>query len=424
MLRGAGGIAIALPFLDIMASPKPAKAAGGKPKRLVVVYSPNGFNTLPSTMDFAGTGLAPLSRHKSRINLIRGLDMKSAKIDPQPLDRSHYLGWGHLLTGDNVLDKNVGGNVSFDMLIAERMGGATPLPYSMHGIPHDEGQSPVSWLARGVAAKAEIRPDRAFSKLFSGLNVDPEVQDARIAQQKSILDYVKGSIERTECVLGSEDKSRLDQHLTAIRDVEMRIGLTGGGMSCAVPAAPGTGLPFPDVSSAHRELLAMAMACDLARVGSLQYSHVAGGGTPTWAGVNDLHHEISHRQDADGLAMMNTINAWYAEEIARFVDRLIELKDAEGAPLMDSTCIVWVQECGFPGHGHIGDLIRSVNMTAVVIGSAGGALKTNQYLNIEGTPHQNLWVELINALSPDDLEPVSTFGNPTTCTGGLSAIRA
>ncbi|MCA9600447.1 MAG: DUF1552 domain-containing protein, partial [Myxococcales bacterium] len=305
------------------------------------------------------------------------------------------------------------------------IGGATPIPYSLHGIPHDEGQSPVSWLSGGVAAKAEIRPDRAFTKLFAGLNVDPAEQEARIAKRKSVLDYVKDSIARTSCQLGATDKARLDQHLTSIRDVEDRLGLTGkSGAMCGVPSNPGSGLSFPQIGDAHRSLLSMAFACDLTRVGALQYSHVAGGGTPTWAGISELHHELSHRQDADGLAMIAAINAWYAEELAKFVDQLTVYEDAAGVPLIENTCIVWVSECGFPGFEHIGDMNRSVNLTAVVLGDAGGVLKTNQMLDLSGTPHQNLWVELINAVSPSSLTPVTTFGNPNTCTGGIAKIRA
>ncbi|MCA9582029.1 MAG: DUF1552 domain-containing protein [Myxococcales bacterium] len=426
LLRGAGGVAIGLPFLNAMEVPR-AKAQGPKPKRLVVMYSPNGFNTFPSSMNLAGTPLEPLERHKSRLQVIRGADLASAKVDPTPLDKSHYLGWAHLLTGANVLGNNVAGGISFDMLAAQRIGTSTAHPYSLHGIPHDEGQSPVSWLGPGAAAQAEIRPDRKFNKLFSNLDVDPDAQQARITQQKSVLDYVKGSLSSVQCELDYEDRQRLEQHVEAIRDVEMRLGLGGGGgAACAKPANPGGGLGFAGTAAAQRELLAMAFACDLTRVGSLQFSHVAGGGTPTWvdAGMPDTHHEISHRQDPDGKAWMKAIGAWYAEEMAKFIDLLVTYKDADGTPVIDNTAVVWVHECGFPAYDHIGDLKRSVNMSIVIAGGGGGTLKQNQFLDLKGTPHQNLWLELINALSPDGMANLSTFGNPATCTGGVPKIRA
>ncbi|MEZ4256461.1 MAG: DUF1552 domain-containing protein [Polyangiales bacterium] len=356
--------------------------------------------------------------------VLRGLDMKSAKVDPTPLDRSHYLGWGHLLTGNNVISQNVSGAVSFDVVVADRIGGATPIPYSLHGIPHDEGQSPVSWLSGGVAAKAEIRPDRAFTKLFAGLNVDPAEQ-ARIAKRKSVLDYVKDSIARTSCQLGATDKARLDQHLTSIRDVEDRLGLTGkSGAMCGVPSNPGS-RPLVPADWRCAPLAAFHGVC-LRSDARWERSSTRTwrGGTPTWAGISNSHHELSHRQDADGLAMIAAINAWYAEELAKFVDQLTVYEDAAGVPLIENTCIVWVSECGFPGFEHIGDMNRSVNLTAVVLGDAGGVLKTNQMLDLSGTPHQNLWVELINAVSPSSLTPVTTFGNPNTCTGGIAKIRA
>ena len=175
LLRGAGGVGLALPYLKAMEGK--VHAATEKPKRLVIFYTPNGFSTLPNSMDLAGSPLDPLTRHKSRISLLQGFDLASAKADPTPLDYSHYLGWGHLLTGQNVVAQNVAGGVSFDMLLAQRIGSQTPHPYSLHGVPHDQGQSPISWNGAAAAANPEFRPDRAFSKLFSGLNVDENTQE-------------------------------------------------------------------------------------------------------------------------------------------------------------------------------------------------------------------------------------------------------
>lgn len=424
LLRGAGGVGLSLPFLNAMGGS--ALAATDRPKRLVVFYTPNGFSSLPTSMNFAGSPLEPLSRHRERISLLRGFDLASAKADPTPLDYSHYLGWGHLLTGANVASQNVAGDISFDMLLSKRMGSRTPHPYSLHGIPHDQGQSPISWNGRAAAATPEFRPDRAFTKLFAGLNPDASAQEetARLQQQKSLLDYVQGSLSRVKCEVGSEDQRRLDQHAQNIRDIESRLGLgAAGGNACAVPAQPGTGLSYDKTAEVQREMLAMAFACDLTRVGSLQFSHVAGGGTPTWLGISDQHHEVSHRQDAEGLALMKKISTWYAEQLALFLDKLVEYTDSDGTPVIDNTCVVWVNECGFPAWNHIGSRETNANMNFVIAGGGGGTLRGNQYIEANGTPHQNLWVELVNALSPDDVSPIKSFGNPNTCTGGFSKIR-
>lgn len=424
LLRGAGGIGVALPFLNAM--PSSAKAAEDRPKRLVVFYTPNGFSSLPTSMNLAGSPLEPLARHKSKLSLLTGFDLASAKADPTPLDYSHYLGWGHLLTGADVVSQNVAGSISFDMLLSQRMGSRTQHPYSLHGIPHDQGQSPISWNGRAAAANPEFRADRAFAKLFAGLTLDTSAQQEakRLAQKKSLLDYVQGSLSRVQCEVGSEDRKRLDQHAQNLRDIESRLGLgAGGGDACRVPSKPGSGLRFDQAAEVQREMLALAFACDLTRVGSLQFSHVAGGGTPTWLGINEEHHEISHRQDAQGIAQMKTISSWYAEQLALFLDRLTEYKDADGTPIIDNTCVVWVNECGFPAWNHIGQRDKNANMNFVIAGGGGGTIKGNQYIDAKGAPHQNLWVELINALSPSDVAPVSSFGNPKTCTGGFSQIR-
>ncbi len=425
LLRGAGGVGLALPWLSAMEAR--AQAATEKPKRLVVFYTPNGFSSLPNSMDLTGSPLEPLNRHKSRISLLQGFDLASAKADPTPLDYSHYLGWGHLLTGHSVAAQNVAGGISFDMLLSKRMGSRTPHPYSLHGIPHDQGQSPISWNGAAAAANPEFRPDRAFSKLFAGLNPDSSAQEqaTQLKNQKSLLDYVHGSLARMKCSVGSDDAKRLDRHAQNIRDIEQRLGLgAAGGTACRVPAQPGTGLSYVKTAEVQREMLAMAFACDLTRVGSLQFSQVAGGGTPTWLGINGEHHEISHRQDAEGLAQMKKISTWYAEQFALFLDRLTEYTDADGTPIIDNTAVIWVNECGYPAWSHIGTRDKNANMCFVLAGGGGGTLKGGQRIDAAGTPHQNLWVELVNALSPDDVTPIKTFGNPETCTGGFSKIRA
>ena len=166
-------------------------------------------------------------------------------------------------------------------------------------------------------------------------------------------------------------------------------------------------------------MLAMAFACDLTRVGSLQFSHVAGGGTPYWLGITEQHHEISHRQDAEGYDLMATISRWYAEELALFLDLLASYTDANGDNILDNTCVAWVQECGFPAWRHIGQRGENVDLRVVLAGKGGGALKTNQFIDAAGTPHQNLWVELVNLMGGS---PITSFGNPNTCTGGFSDI--
>src|SRR5437660_3375824 len=82
----------------------------------------------------------------------------------------------------------------------------------------------VSWRGPTTPLPVEVNPRRLFERLFGdGEKTDPAARLAMLEEQRSILDYVSGSIDRLENKLGKNDRNKLSEYLEAIRDVERRI---------------------------------------------------------------------------------------------------------------------------------------------------------------------------------------------------------
>ena len=421
LLRGMGTVAVGLPFLDAMSS-RAGAAPGDPPRRLITFFSPNGFDPVgrPTSMDLTGTTLEALTPHSSDLIIARGFDMVSASFDENPSDGSHYQGWSHALVGDDVYPHptdragRTGGAISYDMEAASRIGGGTRFRSSLQSI--DNENYALSWHGPAMAAQPEARPRAVFDRLFAGAMAAPDDMARVREQRRSVLDFTRASAERLRCRLGVEDRTRLDAHFEAIRDVERRLEVAGpSGASCGVPAMPGTGMDYPTTGRAQMDLLVMSLACDLTRVGSVQFSRAVGGGTPTWLGLTDTHHDLSHQTTAGSDEAIRAIDRWYAEQFAYLLAALKAVPEGDGT-LLDHTAILWLSEGSDGGHGR-------ENVEIVVAGGAGGRLRTGQFLEMGGTPHNNLLLELINSVLPDSEEPLTTFGNPLACTGGVPEIR-
>lgn len=438
-LKGAGGIAIALPFLQYERGKRTVLAAPDEtPKRFVTWFTPNGHNgdAFPTNMNLAGTSLASLAPHSEDLIVIRGLGMASTRKGPIT-DSSHYDGWAHMLVADSSTTAGgeiAGGNISVDMAIANRIGRDTPYLYSLQSV--DTG-SAASWLGSGVAATPDSDPRSVFNRLFASLNVAPDELAAIRETRRSVLDYVQDSIRATQCQLGSTDRLRLDQHLSSIRDIESRLGASAR-ITCSQPDQPPSrgSLTYPQIGQLHMQLLATAFACDLTRVGSVQWSRAVGGGTPTWLELSRSHHDISHDTSSVGFSDLRRIDAFYYEQLAAFLTMLKSIPEGDGT-MLDHTVVLTCSEIGLHTGQH-----PCWDLGTLIAGGGGGTIAKGQFLDLRpppnshmdygsnglhqfdrDTPHNNLFVELINALSPSDAEPVTTFGNPTVCTGGLPQIR-
>jgi hypothetical protein len=440
LLRGAGGIALGLPFLEAMMPRRANGAAVANPKRFLVFFSPDGSiheNWVPTgtETDFSLSRiLAPLEAHKERVVILDGVENKVGGYSARPGD-DHMKGMGTMLTGIGLLPGTTQGGagdpaglaagISVDQAVANVIGTDTKFKSLELGV--EAANAGTVWGYSAYAgANQPLPPDNnpraVFNRVFASIGADTSAMARVQAERRSVLDAVKDSYTRLNPRLGSTDRAKLDEHLTNVRDLETRLTATPmAGAACAKPADPGTvdyksNANFPVVAKLQMDLMVMALACDLTRVGTLQFEQSVGDIRFTWVdpAITRGHHDLSHDGDSltDSIEQLTKINIWYTQQLAYLLDSLQRLKEADGSSILDNTLLIWVNELA-RGNVHSHD-----KMPYLLAGGAGGALRTGRFLSYKGTPHNNLLVSCMNLMGA----PGNTFGDPAFCTGPLANL--
>lgn len=435
-LRGSGSLAIALPFLSSLQG-KVGAAPTPRPKRFIAWFSACGtINPVwtPSGTESAfsfGDILRPLDPYKSDVLILDGVDMVSTAYGP---GSAHQKGMGHLLTGTELqsgsfaggggASAGFAGGVSLDQVIAKRIGEGSKLASVQLAVQafNNDVWSRMSYSGAGVSLPPINDPQIAFDRMFGGMVGDPAAVTKLRAQRKSVLDGVAGHFASLNAKLSGEDRARLDAHLYAVRDVEKRLDAVSSS-TCKTPTRPGTmdlksQAAFPVVGKLQMELLALALACDISRVATFQWSRATSPTVYSWLGsdMKESHHELSHAGDSDAVAKAKLvrINKWHAEQFAYFLGLLKKTEEAPGETLLDNSLVFWGNELS------VGNTHSRKDMPFILAGGAGGAVKPGRYLKYPaGTPHNNLLVAMGNAMGATDLK---TFGNAKYCTGALPKL--
>jgi hypothetical protein len=438
LLRGAGGIAIGLPFLEIMSrSGRAGAQAAAVPKRFVVFFSPDGSireNWTPTGTETnfqLSRILAPLEPYKQNLVVLDGVDNVCARSG---LGDDHMRGMGAMLTGIELLPgttqggagdpAGLAGGISVDQKIANEIGKSTKFKSVELGVLSGSGGdvwSYTSYSAANVPLPPDNNPASVFKRVFSELGTDtPAIQKLR-AERKTVLDAAMDGYAKLAPKLGASDKARMEAHFTEIRDLEARLAANVSvADSCVKPVAPTLDYKsndnFPAIGKAQMDLMVMALACDLTRVATIQWERSVGDVRFTWLGATRGHHDMSHDPDTqlDTVEMLTKINIWYAEQFAYLLGKLASIKEGAGT-MLDNTLVFWCNELS-RGNAH-----SHPDMPFVLAGGAGGALKTGRYLVYPKTanvPHNNLLVSMMNAMGLPD----TTIGNPAFCTGPLVGL--
>ena len=435
LLRGAG-VALALPALESM-HPRSARAAVAAPKRFVSMFTANGtlypkWVPTGTETDFTLSPiLAPLEPHHTDLVVVSGLYQQGGGGD------GHQNGMGGMLTGQSLNPGPFQGGAnsgsagwangpSVDQKIASVIGGGTKLRSLELGVQVGSADDWGRMVYQGPnqPLTPEDNPTLAYGRLFGAAGTTPEAFARLRARRKSVLDAVNAQFRSVSARVGAGDRARLDEHATALRDIETRLDAQARpSEACTNPAAPApvSGLNdndrFPTIGKLQMDILALALTCDLTRVASLQWSRSVSMTRFTWLtpAITDGHHDLSHRGDDDAPAQdkLLRINTWYASQLAYLLGKLASAQETDGSRLLDSTLLLWSNELG-KGNAHSRQLAPYV-----LAGKAGGALKTGRFLSYTGDlPHNNLLVSLLQAMDV----PVTKFGKEEWCTGALTGL--
>lgn len=451
-LRGAAGVSVALPLMSSWGcSPEQQRAiektgsaqqrAGeGFPKRFLFIYTPNGNYTKPTAaFDGYWSKLLPL---KNKINVVTGLDMSVCNLPPgephqtgMAMLTGRGLNQGTFVGGDGSLAGWASG-ISLDQEIAKTVGVGTKRATLNLGVQSTnyggtEVRTVMSYLGSDVPVPNETNPWAVFDALFSDIGSDPVAVAKRIARRKTVLDMVDKKFDAISKKVSAVDKAKLEQHLEAVREVESRLDSHGGiiGGDCQIPELseqPGAldsylGDPsnFADIGKMQMDMLAMAFACDLTRVATLQWSASTNNRPYPWLVYNsspilDDEHGLGHQPDTstEAWGKLAVIREWYLEQLMYLLNKLEAIPEGDGT-MLDNTVVVLSSEIT-RGNTH-----SHMDQYFVMAGSGGGYLKTGQFLAYDGEhPHNDLLITILNAMGIE----ATTFGDPGYCSGPLSEL--
>lgn len=415
LLRGTGAV-LALPLMEAMmpASSRAAEAAATARKRLHVIYAPNGMMMENWTPTKAGADyemtpiLKPLEPYRNKFQVISGLDHGQAEALGDGAG-DHGRCCGTYLTGMHV-KKTEGADltngVSMDQVVAKQYAELTQIPSLEMGLEPpslvgscDTGYScaytnTLSWSNPSTPLPVTVNPREIFERLFGdGDSLDAKSRLAVLRRQASILDFVAADAKRLSGSMGANDRQKLDEYLTSVRDIERRIQKAEAGGAVALPdyARP-SGIPdkFADHAQMMIDLMVLAAQADLTRVNTLMLAREVSGRSYPEIDVPDAHHPMSHHgNDPEKIAKLTKINTLHIEQVAYYLKRMGETKDGNGT-LLDNTLLLAGASLADPNkHSH-------KDLPTIV---AGGLTTGNRHLVAEkGTPMTNLMLSMMDQL--------------------------
>ncbi|MBK7862707.1 MAG: DUF1552 domain-containing protein [Archangiaceae bacterium] len=449
LLRGAGGIGIALPFLTAME----ARAQAAPPRRFISFYTAHGFHR--DTMNLTGTetqfklspALTSLTPWQSKLLVLDNVDLE---VGYHAAVRAPHFAIAMLLSGLEIQSGTLftagtdqgpvsagwGGGITIDQKMAQTIGRSYPLASLELGVQVGPANvwSRLSYTGPAQPVAPEERPLSAFTRVFGNFTppgTTPPPLDAKTLQRRSIIDRVKGDFATLNARLGPEDRRRVDAHLTAIREIERRLSVVApppASSACSKPAAPPSFnvndvSRFEEVGRLQMDIMAMAITCNLTAVGQLMWSWCQNQLVFSQLGLTQGHHLLSHSalSNTQGQADLAKIDRFYADQLAYLLGKL-SLPEGNGT-VLDSCTVLWLSELA-KGNAH-----DNRDMSFLLAGSCGGYFKTGRLVRFPTAAWSNdLLVSLLNAMRVTDAAggPVQTFGNPAWCKqrGGLNELRA
>ncbi|MCA9218055.1 MAG: DUF1552 domain-containing protein [Planctomycetales bacterium] len=428
-LRDLGIGAASLPFLGGLRS-LASEANRITPKRLIVMFSPNG--TLPNEFwpDEFGEDkpltlkpmLDVLAPFREQILMLKGVNNK-IRGDGD----NHMRGMSCLLTATELSPGNIQGGSHTPAGWAS--GISIDQELRTHFQSRDDTRTRFGSLEFGVAVPnradpwtrmSYAGPDKPVAPIDSpGVMFDRLYGGAQDRENvSSVLDFVRDDLRKVSEKLSPEDRRLLEEHMQHVTQLEKSIAASEQENELVHPEPeidPEIELVndnTPAISRMQIDLLVNALANDMTRVASLQFMRSVGQARMRWLDINDGHHSLSHEPDKNEVAYdkLKRINSWFAGELAYLTKRLADTPEPSGTGgcMLDNTQIVWVNELG-KGNSH-----TLSNIPFLLVGGGAG-FKTGRALDLNDAAHNRLWLSVANGLGHTEL---AVFGTEKYCEDG------
>ena len=439
VLRGVGAT-LALPFLDAMLPARRASAAAAaatnRPRLVCIemVHGSAGSSAIgirknlwaPAAtgrdFDLSPTSLRSLEPFRDILTVVSNTD-----VDPANPFTAREIGGDHFRSSAVFLTQahpkqtqggDVQAGVSLDQLYAQRFGQETPIPSMQLCIENVDqaggcgnGYScvytdAISWSAADRPLPMIRDPRVVFDKLFSVLTVGstPAERAERLAEDRSILDWLLASVARLQRTLGPADKARLSDYLEHVREIERRIQIVEArhlsGELRDLPAAPAG---VPDSFSEHVKLMfdlqVLAFQSDITRVFAFKLGRDASNRSYPESGFKGTFHDTSHHGGKEEKILnFATLNTYHVGLVPYLLEKLRDTPDGDGS-LLDHTLVIYGSPMGDSNlHNH-------KRVPFFMAGRAGGAIKGGVHLKAPNdTPLANVMLSVLRALGLPELE--------------------
>jgi hypothetical protein len=411
-MRGAGAGLLFAPFLSMLED-RPAKAAT-KAKRLLLFCTMGTHPTMwaptasGETITAFSTATMPLAEIRQNIVI----------VDNCPAHASEGHGSLQGLSGRSFSTSYMA--TSVDQFVSDGLkaqGVKTPLPVLLVGdgttLKNPDGGK-VQFVRNGTLLFPTGSPKTAYTTVF-GNGVPAGMSTDKLKTRRlGVTTLLQDEISEIEKRLGSAERARMELHRQAIQQIELRLGMTGGGggtSACGAQPMPVDSTSVLTNDHLHLDTIVSAFACDITRVAGIHYGNdqVLPVDLPNLTG--NQHSDFIHSGDQDGYQRLMKFEAWLAGEFAYVVKKLASIPEADGSgTLLDNTVVAWCRDMG-DALAHNQDSMRFV-----LASGTNGYLKTSpqgRYIKRGGVKdvdgHERVLLNLCEAMGVTNY---SSFGDP------------
>jgi len=374
------GSFVSLPLLECMVPLRAAEKVIATPKRSAFIYLANGVHSLNYQITKSGRdyefsrSLKPLEKHREVITPISGLH--------HPGSLSHHHNCINVFLTGGKLGPSDRNTISVDQKMAEITAQQTRVASMEIALT----QSSLAWTADGVQLPALRRCSEIFASLFEEPKGGKDSQRRALRRKGSVLDANLAEVRQLEQKMGKEDKGRMEQYLTSVREAEIRTRRADAWLDT----------PLPTISDADRkrtnrdiaqtmagdyfrtvyDLMVLAFQTDVTRVATFSLGGEGDAFSIPEIGITESRHQLSHHGgDAGYIQKLTNYDMFAIEQFSYFLTRLVETKDLGGKPLLGSTMALFGSGMSY-GHSH-----GNANLPLVLAGGSDLGLKHGSHLD-------------------------------------------
>ena len=424
----AGGATMLLPMLHSSPAAMAAKRFAKPDKKLVIMYIPNGIvrrqffpgegeSELPGfiggfnadktkeqrryknesgicDLEWTPT-MEPLKEHANDVTMITGLDrtFKNGQ-DVHAQGASCYLTSLSPVQAEEQGVRHPNGR-TLDQMIGDKVGYKTvlnTLEISCNGFraPKEPIEfDNISWYGPGKIAPSIRDPRKLYDRLFSKGSLRTHVSD--------VTDLVLADAKALSSRLSSEDRATMDEYMTMVRNVEVRMAKLEKLLADADISVPKEEiLPRGEYIRLQADLMLLGFQMGITNVSTFMIGPERWDATLMYEGVFDKpvqHHNMTHNQKGNGYLELAKIDTFHMQQYSYMIRRMKEIKESDGSSMLDNSLVTYGAALG-DGATH-----QYYDLPMILAGGAQGQIKQGRFIRMKsGTLNSNLWLTLANLM--------------------------